>query len=968
MSTLVLPDERTDGGMPSPAPPPAASRLATWRASWAVALRMARRDVLRHKGRSALVVAMVTLPTLLLSALVTLSATTEVTGTEVIPGLMGSGQAFIEGPEVNRVIQDAPWDFSNSGTTADGARAVPGFDPRGDAFTNADAVTRLVGSPVAPTVTFTGSTTLRGRLTPLNITALDGRVGLGEKLKLTSGRWPDSENETLVTASGKRRGLADSGQIDVTVKGVQHSLVVVGVAALKPRSVAADLVVPEPVGPGPATSSTGSGQPGAGEFIVLGPDPVTWEEVRALNEHGFIVTSAAVLRDPPSQSDLDPEYQGFADPGPTPMQAITVLGVVMLLLITTLLVGPAFAVSAARQRRTLALVASNGADTPALRRTVLAQAMVLGGLSAIAGVALGTAGAWAVVVWTRRAGILEFTGPFDLPWGVLAAILVCATASTFIAALIPARRLGRLDIVGVMRGQNVSPPPSPLVFVGGLVLAGAGAALLGAAASAYTGGGMHYYFGVSPDIIAVAGAVALVVGSLLLLPMILAGVGRVGRSLPTTLRMAARDLSRHRSRSAPSAAAVLAAVAGLTMGLTGILSDAEQRSREYLPSTIAGEALVRGSAAHLDLAKVQSASPTLAVSPNVELDTGDPWRRGEQPTEPYTQRFANVVPTGCTPARTVNDPDWMPADVVEANAGPPCQGVGTNGYNGMDLVLMPADEIIRRLDLTGEDAQAVRDGAAVVRGLDDPATSNTVRLATGTYEVDPETGQPTSPEVTVDQDLTVPVIALPQTKDSAARMLQASLLLATDTATTRDWPTLTRSITVRDPSGAPITDERATALRKALTNVDVTVERGFERQDRPVVAILIGVVSLLVLVVTLTSTALSMAEQQRDDATLAALGATRGTRRAMAAAQAFTLALVGGILGVVVGLGPGVTFARIATAQGWDPLTGAQLEDGSIIVIPWLVLAGAVIAIALVAGAIAWAGIRKAPQITRRTT
>ena len=68
-----------------------------------------------------------------------------------------------------------------------------------------------------------------------------------------------------------------------------------------------------------------------------------------------------------------------------------------LLLETTLLVGPAFAVSAARQRRTLALAASNGATTAQLRRTVLAQALVLGVLAALVGAVVGVLGAWAVI-------------------------------------------------------------------------------------------------------------------------------------------------------------------------------------------------------------------------------------------------------------------------------------------------------------------------------------------------------------------------------------------------------------------------------------------------------------------------------------------------------------------------------------------------------------------------------------------
>ena len=52
MTTLVRPDAPTDGSGGGGEAPPSAhepSRYAAWRSSWAVALRMARRDVRRHE-------------------------------------------------------------------------------------------------------------------------------------------------------------------------------------------------------------------------------------------------------------------------------------------------------------------------------------------------------------------------------------------------------------------------------------------------------------------------------------------------------------------------------------------------------------------------------------------------------------------------------------------------------------------------------------------------------------------------------------------------------------------------------------------------------------------------------------------------------------------------------------------------------------------------------------------------------
>ena len=227
----------------------------------------------------------------------------------------------------------------------------------------------------------------------------------------------------------------------------------------------------------------------------------------------------------------------------------------------------------------------------------------------------------------------------------------------------------------------------------------------------------------------------------------------------------------------------------------------------------------------------------------------------------------------------------------------------------------------------------------------------------------------TSPDIVVDQDDTVPLVAVPQGRVSSARMLGAALLLATDTPTTRGLATLPMSFSVRDPSGAAVSTEAADRMQQTLGDeVYVSVEKGFERDDRLVVAILLGVFALIVLVITLTSTALTLAEQQTDQATLAALGATRGTRRVMAAAQAFLLAAVGCLLGVAVGLVPGIAISRPLTSNGYDPLTGAPTAEGSILVLPWQSLLVVGLLVPLVAAAIAAAGIRRAPQITRRTT
>ena len=74
------------------------------------------------------------------------------------------------------------------------------------------------------------------------------------------------------------------------------------------------------------------------------------------------------------------------------------------------------------------------------------------------------------------------------------------------------------------------------------------------------------------------------------------------------------------------------------------------------------------------------------------------------------------------------------------------------------------------------------------------------------------------------------------------------------------------------------------------------------------------------------------------------------------------------MLGVAVGLVPGIAIATPADEHGWSHARGLPVGGQTILVIPWLSLLVVGVLVPLVAGAIAWAGIRKAPQVTRRTT
>ncbi len=253
------------------------------------------------------------------------------------------------------------------------------------------------------------------------------------------------------------------------------------------------------------------------------------------------------------------------------------------------------------------------------------------------------------------------------------------------------------------------------------------------------------------------------------MPVILPGVGRLGGHLPTTLRMAARDLARHRSRSAPSVAAVLAAVAGLTFGLTGLASDTEQARREYPPQTLTGEAVVSYWGEPLAEDALRAAATRLVVTENL---AARPWRPDDR-----GRADARPSPTGSASSTSSHPAAPRPAPCRtgvaarlgrRGRAGSAAAWRRHPGEGSGQVLLLPVGEIVRRLGLDGDQADAVRAGAVVARDL--PATAVTagrVTLARGTY-CRPPRPPGHDPAGAGEQQVELPVSSCPQPRTPRA--------------------------------------------------------------------------------------------------------------------------------------------------------------------------------------------------------
>lgn len=936
---------------------------------------MARRDVRRHRGRSLLIVVMVGLPVLLLTAGTTLWFTNDLDPAERLPLTLGQSQGYViaaQPQQLRQLLDPMSQEDWPGGGGPPPSLPLPGRGPGSEATALAALLhARLVEVSAVPATMrsaahFTSGTVVGADLRRVSM--------LAPRVTLESGRWPVGPGEALVTAQGIEHGLPASGAIGLRTlssagESPERTVTLVGVgrgfdAQGGQFAEQADLVTPS------VTSDYGSRQ-----WLVDRAEPLTWPEIERLNTYGVGAFSRYVAEHPETMTRATRDSARD-----TTLVLVVSTAALGLLLLTTLLAGPAFAVSAARQRRTLALAAANGATTAQLRRTVLAQAFVLGVLSALTGAALGVLGGVGAVVVTRTIRPDLFVGPTQVPWVAVALIATAAIASSVVAAVIPSRGLGRLDVVSVLRGQSVSPRLRGRVPVIGAVLVAVGVVAVTWASQSDPRSAVAGFLG---------GSVAVVVGSLLMVPLVLALVARAAHHLPLPLRMAARDAGRQRGRATPTVAAIMAGAATLAVVCIALQADTVRAARDYLPTARLGQALVQSNGA-------QGRLPDLAQTVRTSAPASHPLVLSDL-TDYRTQDGRVIIAAdrpGCSRAELIPQPVGGDISAPPSTRCATATSMGRDVVPGATLQTADLDGLTAFLDLTPSQRSALSRGAiavvdpAEVADLQLPApnggrsqpierqrpvvldeVSGIASFARWRQAVDANGGwvPPVRDEI---ETVRLPVVHL--THEQWTRLVVAysggpAGLVTLETAKRLGLSTSPSSLIVRTDSGISTDDEtRITdALRASQGDASFVVERGYERSDGLALVILFGVIGLVILVATLISTALTQTENLPLLGTLAAIGATRRTRRALAGAQALYLGLLGAALGLLVGMAPGLGLARIVlTIVAED---GTRIGPASIPV-PWLQIMAPVLLVPLVAGALAWVSIRRAPMVVRRTT
>ncbi|MCA5892791.1 FtsX-like permease family protein [Isoptericola sp. NEAU-Y5] len=563
------------------------------------------------------------------------------------------------------------------------------------------------------------------------------------------------------------------------------------------------------------------------------------------------------------------------------------------LLVAALVIANTFQVLVAQRTRTLALLRCVGADKGQLRRSVLFEASVLGLASSALGILLGTGIAQAAL--TIGSGMdlgIPLPTSIDITPAVVIAPLVVGTLVTLVAALAPARAATRVAPLAALRPADAPSSArgagrfrliaSLVATVIGFVVLGGGVAI-STVGDAPSDGILVALLGGSMSFVGV------LVGSVFWLPRVVALAGRlVGASGPTA-RLAAANTLRNPRRTAATSTALLIGVT-----LVGMMSTAAASARLTMDSELDARYPV-----------------DVTVSSDLSGDGSD----------------AAAMPVGL--AGAIGDVDGV-ATVVEV----PATLSGLTGP-GVD----PGAEVMVR-GVTPDDATSVLRSPEMVA----PLAAGTVVVPEGIAEVWSITDGQTLTFDRPDGELEV-TAAVTELQDDAVVVVPADLATLDAAA-----PTTALYVGLEHPGDAAsvVPDiQDVVADTEAPVNVmGAAVERaGFEQVIDTALAIVVGLLGVAVVIALIgvaNTLSLSVIERRRESATLRAIGLSKGQLRGMLAVEGVLIALVGAVLGVLLGLVYGWTGAAAALGWAGEPA----------IVVPWADVS-LMIGVALVAGLVA---------------
>jgi putative ABC transport system permease protein len=867
-----------------------------------VSLRIARREARRAKGRTALVLSLILLPVLALSFAAVSYDMFTLTPAEQLDRDLGRFEASVHWPFSGAITQDVQgYGMMSAGAgepstpTAEGLLALL---PAGSRTARVDErdVWLAGGS---------GDQKLRGHQLDLADAAYGGKVSI------LRGAPPAASNEialnraamTLLAARvGGTVRLRDRGAVKVVAE-VEFPDDLKPLVVLRPGTLPVEA---------PGSSTT---------WLVDAPAPITWDQVRALNQHGVVVRSRAVVLDPPLDA---PRWE--SGNGDAFRLGILVFGLGVLEVV--LLAGPAFAVGARRRRRELALVAATGGTPAHLRRIVLADGVLLGVVAAVAGTALAVIAAFALRGVFEQSVSHARAGGYRVYPSALLGIAALALVAGVGAALVPAFAAARTDVVAALAGRRNRKGPGRRWLLVGLGTIGAGAAVAA------------YGVAAIDSTVVMAGLVLAELGLVVCTPALVGLIARLGRRLPLAPRIAVRDLARNRSSTAPAISAVMAAVLGaVTIGVF-FASDVRRQLDMQVKALPDGYAeITRGWGSRGERADplptsrlVEAAASTLPVARAVELrgPACAPPVAAESscwlnPLEPAHRRCPYRY------GETTEEQERKAARDRRCRSDSYTMSGGGNATTFVDdgstfaVVSGATGDDLTRAEAT------LRAGGVVVA---DPDLVEDGRLVLGAPTEDDPEGERHS--VTVPGYVSTTAVSRILVAISPAAVAKAGLAVEVKGIVVA---------TSRMPTRAEMGNFNA-AAEAIGNNYHGSVAWPYRPDSTVTLVVLAIVAGIIALGAAGIATGLAAVDSRPDLATLGAVGASPGVRRRLTLSQAGVIAGLGSLLGAVAGFGAGWA---ILAALNRKALSTWPSDHPYPLVVPWSNVAVAVLLVPLIA-------------------
>ena len=545
------------------------------------------------------------------------------------------------------------------------------------------------------------------------------------------------------------------------------------------------------------------------------------------------------------------------------LAAVSVLGVATVALFLVALVAAAgFVVVAQRRLRQLGMLGAIGASEKHLRLVVVANGAALGAVAAVTGAVVGVAG-WLVVAAPMEYAVGHRIDRLNVPWWVVASAMLLVVVTATGAAWWPARAVARRPVTRALSGRppELRPAHHAAGWAGLLVVSGVAGLVLADRTNALA--------------TAVA-TVATIVGVLMVSPLAIGALSAVARRLPIAARLALRDLSRYRARSAVALAAI-----SLTLGIPVaiVVTATSAESSAQLGNVSDRQMLVWTR----DPAAPEGVSPYYTQDPN---DDG---------FSPYLPRL------------TPDDLKRLEADVdgIAATLDAPT-------VTALDLATDPAVEPPPEGRLAVTLAQATQDGYLDVAllyvateemldhyGLDVDAISGETEVLT----VPPGEGMPSAVRrLLVSDDLFLSNMSERPDPVAAVEDLAAGYtslpgsFITPEALRQRGWEPARVGWLVETP--APLDSDQLAAARDLAADAGLLIES--RRQQADLTSLRWGATvagTLVALGILAMTVGLIRSEATRDLRTLTAAGATSSIRRTLTAATSGALALGGALLG-----------------------------------------------------------------------